>query len=657
MSYRHFENITERKFIGELLKVFEKPRKMRTLEWAETFRIMSSVESFKVGRFSNDITPYMEYVYDCIDNSAIPVIVCKKSAQIGWSELTNNVLGKWIHTDPSKIIMAFPRLASARNYSREKLKPFFKGTKVLADIINTRVAKESFNYFEFPNGFLKLITAGSVGEMKSSSIPRIIIEEPDDLKADVNGQGDSLDIIMERQKTIPKHRKKLIYGGTPTDKDFSKVDDAYNKSNRLVFKAECHECKELSELNFDNLQEDEYQDRYIDEIFGRKNPKTAMYYCPCCNAPWSFKQKKQNIINGKKYGFIDPWGNHSKGWHPKRPEVTDIFGFAFNELFSSFDASTYDKLSEKRVLAEIELAKGNEGKMKSFTNNNKGEAYASGFSALEAEDMKLLRKNYPEHIVPMEGLVLTMGVDVQDNRFAFVIRAWGRNNNSWLVTWKEIFGDVRVQDFDYNTNRFLGIWGELQDIILSQIPHATVGKFLGISACSIDSGDNTELVYRFVKWMNENHHPHVFATKGVRDLRYSEDEVYQEPAMMDADQAERRMRKTLAETMGVTVFNLGAHRAHTEILNRIFLNRKEEAKTNLYFFNEQSYGQYEEQMTSCRKIIDLNAQHNKEVYKLIPGKRKEAIDAEKNALHAAYAIGVRSLSNDYFREIENYLYK
>lgn len=655
MGLRKVRNINERRFIGELLQLFKAPVRMGSLKWAETFRVMSALESSKVGRFSNDLTPYMEYVYDCIDNPDIPVIVCKKSAQIGWSELTNNVLGKWIHTDPTKIIMAFPRLASARNYSREKLRPFFKGTKVLSDIINTRVAKESFNYFEFPNGFLKLITAGSVGEMKSSSIPRIIIEEPDDLKSDVNGQGDSLDIVIERQKTIPKRRKKLIYGGTPTDKDFSKVDDAYNKSNRLVFKAECHECKELVEMSFESLKEDEYQDRYVDEIYGRKNPKTAMFYCPACNLPWPFEQKRLNIINGKKHGFIDQWGNHSKGWHAKRPEVTEIFGFAFNELLSSFDASRYDELSAKRVLAEIELAKGNEGKMKSFTNNNKGEAYASGFSALEAIDMKLLRKNYPEHVVPMEGLVLTMGVDVQDNRFAFVIRAWARNNNSYLVTWKEIFGDVKVQDFDHSKNRFLGVWGELQDIILGQVPHAS-GKVLGISACSIDSGDNTELVYRFVKWMNENEHPHVFATKGTRDLKYSDDEVYQEPSMMDADQAERRLRKTLAETMGVTVFMLGAHRAHTEILNRVFLNKKPEAKTNLYFFNEQSYGNYEEQMTSCRKIIDLNAQNNKEVYKLIPGKRKEAMDAEKNALHASYAIGVRSLTHDYFKSIEDYLY-
>lgn len=632
------KNIAERKFLGNLLEIFKAPIRIGTMAWAEKFRIMTSVESSTVGRFNNDLTPYMEFVYDCLDNPEIPVIVATKSAQIGWSELTNNALGKWIHTDPSKIIMAFPRLASARNYSREKIKPFFTGTKVLRDIINTRVAKESFNYFEFPNGFLKLITAGSVGEMKSSSIPRIIIEEPDDLKADVNGQGDSLDIVIERQKTIPTNRKKLIYGGTPTDKDFSKVEDAYKKSNQMVFKAHCHSCGGLHELNFNNLYEDDYQDRFIDEIYGKKNPNSAYYLCPLCEQPWSFEEKKQNIIEGMKFG--------NKGWHPQKPEVTEIYGFAFNELLSSFQASEYKELSKKRVLAELELAKGNEGKMKSFTNNNMGKAYASGSSAMEAEDMKQLRSNYPEHIVPMEGLVLTAGIDVQDNRFAIAIRAWGRNNNSWLVSWMEIFGDVKNQD--------AYIWKELADkTVLAEIPHAS-GKPLRIAAVSIDSGDNTELVYKWVLDMQQ-HNPQVYATKGVRDLRYSDDEIYREPSNLEIDR-DKQLRKSLAETMGVSVFPLGAHKAHTEILNRVALNANKEARSNIYYFNEQSYGMYEEQMTSCRKLVDVNSGYNKSVYKLIAGKRKEAIDAEKNALHAAYAIGIRNYSYENWVAIENYLY-
>jgi phage terminase large subunit GpA-like protein len=270
--------------------------------------------------------------------------------------------------------------------------------------------------------------------------------------------------------------------------------------------------------------------------------------------------------------------------------------------------------------------------------------YASGVSAMEVDEMKSLRLNYPEHICPMEGLVVTAGIDVQDNRFAFVLRAWGRDNNSWLITWKEIFGDVKNQD-DIVWTRLL------EETVLKEIPHAS-GKTIRVSAISIDSGDNTDLVYDWVLSALQ-YNDQVYATKGVRDLRYSEDEIYKEPSLFDVDTG-KQIRKTLAETKGVTLYHLGAHRAHNDILTRIALNKNKDAKKNVYYFNEQSYGNYEEQMLSCRKLIDVNSSYNKEVFKLIPGKRKEAMDAEKNALHASIALGVRMFTEEHWRELEAY---
>lgn len=655
---RTLENISERKFLGTLLLLFKSAIRISSIDWAHSRRRMTSEESEMVGKFDCNRTPHLEYVYDCLDNWSIYIVVVMKASQIGWSELTNNFLGKTIETSPCKIMMAFPGLTLCRNYSREKLKVLIDNTKSLRDIVNIGVAKESFNYFKFPGGWLKLTTLGSIQSVLSSSIKLIIIEEPSQVKHEIANQGDWLQLCIGRQKTFSLGQKKIVFGGTPTHKDFCKVDAAYAKSNMLVFKAECHHCLELVELSLDNLRYDEYPDRFIDEVYGKSNPDSAYYVCPSCLQPWSFTDKSVNILNGKKHGFIDFTGKHSKGWHPRREGITDIFGFHIPELLSSFsDSSDYPSLARKKILAELSLEKGDESLIKDLKNNNEGLPYASGITALEAEDMKVLRKNYVENLVPMEGLILTMGIDVQDNRFALIKRSWGRQNNSWLVTWKEIFGKVTVQEFD-SEGKILGIWADLEREILEEVPHAS-GKGMRIAAISIDSGDNTELVYKFVIYMSEILAPkgiYIFATKGTRDLRYSSDEIYQEPQMRDISLTESNTRKSLAEKMGVPLYYLGAHVAHEEILRRISLNKVKEAKSNLYFHCEQSYGQYEEQMTSCRKLIDLNSSYNKSVFKLIPGKRKEAMDAEKNCLHAAYAIGIRNLTNEYWKEVENYYY-
>ena len=656
---RTLDNISERNFLGNLFLLFKSAIRLSTIDWAHLHRRMSNEESEMVGRFDCNRTPHLEYVYDCLDNWNIYIVVVMKASQIGWSELTNNFLGKLIHTSPCKIMMAFPGLTLCRNYSREKLQVLIANTKVLRDIINVGVVKESFNHFKFPSGWLKLTTLGSIQSVLSSSIKVIIIEEPSQVKNEVANQGDPLELCIGRQKTFNIGQKKIVFGGTPTHKDFCRVDRAYNKSNQLIFKAECHECKELSELSFDNLHYDEYPNRYIDEIYGKFDPSTAYYTCPACNTPWSFAQKTQNILNGKQHGFYDFTGKFSKGWHPKRENITNIFGFHIPELLSSFsDASSYSSLAQKKILAEQALAKGDESLMKDLKNNNEGLPYASGITSIEAEELVTYRKNYIEHICPMEGLLLTAGIDVQDNRFAIVIRAWGRNNNSWLVTWKEIFGKVIIQEVDENGD-FIGIWKELMDyIVTGEFFHAS-GKTMKISAISIDSGDNTEFVYKFViaaadKIRNEGRF--IFATKGVRDLRYSDNEIYQEPSTGEIRVNDNNTRKSLAEKMGVPLYYIGAHKAHEEILRRIALNKQADARSNMYFHNEQSYGQYEEQMTSCRKIIDMNSSYGKSVFKLISGKRKEAMDGEKNALHAAYAIGIRNLTNEYWNQVENYYY-
>ena len=645
MIERLFSNTAERKLLGGLLSLLKPAIRTSTRQWLRDHRILAQEESHFTGKFDPDKIPALEYIYDCCDNRSIYIIVAMKGSQVGWSELTNGVIGKVIHTTPTKMQWAFPGLEPSKVYSREKLKPFFNGTRVLKELINIGVAKESFSYFKFPGGFLKLTTLGAISSAKTSSIPFIGVEEPDDVKDDVKGQGDTLENVKGRQKTFPIGFKKLIFGGTPTDKDFSRVESGYKQSNKLVFKAECHHCKELIELSLDNLKYDDYQDRYIDELYGKHNPDSAYYECPACSGIWSFEEKNQNIENGKKFGFTDFTGNFSKGWHAERPEVTETFGFHIPELLSTLSSSTFRELAQKEILAELDLLKGNESLMKSYRNNSGGLPYASGITALGAKEMEKLRLNYPEGIVPSEGLVLTAGVDVQDNRFAYVIRAWGRNNNSWLVKWEEIFGDVLNQDSE--------VWTQLSDLLVhGTIPHSN-GKTLKVAALSIDSADNSELVYRWVL-KNIASNKQIFAVKGVRDLRHSEDEIYREP-LIDITR-DQQARKTIAETMGVSVFNLGAHRAHDQVLKRVNLNMNKEARSNMYYFNKQSYGSYEDQMTSCRKILDMNSSYSKPVYKLIPGRRKEAIDAEKLALHAAYASGIRNYTHAQWKAIESYLY-
>lgn len=657
---RTYNNISEREFIGLLLKnLFRPPIRISTIGWGRKYRTMTATETTVkdgVGPFEPLLMPAMEYVYDCLDNPYIPIITAQKSARIGWTEGIQTYRGKRIHTQPTTMLLGFPTTSTMRTFAKGKWKTYLENTAILKDIVDVGVAnnRKSFSDYTFPGGELRLRTLGSIGNVKSDNIPYIEIEEPDDAKDDVGGQGDLLSNLSERQKLVPLTQRKLIYGGTPTNKDFSRVEKGIKLSNQLIFKAQCHNCKELVSMDgpsFGNIRYLPYQDRKIDEIYGKDDYTTAEFHCPHCDAEWTFEQKNENIIAGKQFGFTDFTGNFSKGWHPKKPEITDNFGFIFSELLSAAEASNFKELAKAEILANLEKAKGNEKPMKSFYNNRRGETYASGFSSMEIEEMRLLRSNYKELVVPYEGLVLTLGIDVQHNRFALTLIAWGRFGCCWLVNWKEIFGNVH--------NPSDSIWQELTDYCRTQFTHVTA-KGMPISAISIDSGDGStaELVYRWVKKMNEfpEFNGEVRACKGVRELRFSHDEIYSEPSEADVI-TYKQERKTLAERMGVKVFTVGTHRAHDEILRRLSLNKIDDCKQDRFYFCETQYGGFEEQILSCRKLIDTTSNYTKEVYKLISGKHKEAIDCCKLAFHAMIASGIREFTNDRWLAIEKYLYK
>ena len=89
---RKYSNIPERKLLGRLLSLFRPAIRMGTRDWSKTFRVMTSEESHHVGKFNPDLIAALEYVYDCCDNRMIYIIVSMKGSQIGWSELTNNVI-------------------------------------------------------------------------------------------------------------------------------------------------------------------------------------------------------------------------------------------------------------------------------------------------------------------------------------------------------------------------------------------------------------------------------------------------------------------------------------------------------------------------------------------------------------------------------------
>jgi len=617
-------NLHERTLIGQILSSFEPKEFLGTEPWAESRRVLSKSVTSDPGPMDCSKTPWMSYVMDCLDNPKIKIIVARKSAQISWTETINNYIGKTIELNPRNICIGFPKVQAGRDFYKEKLKSLLTETPVLKKLI-PKIDRYSYNHIPFPGGFISLVTTRSPSDLKSSVIAILILEEPDDVKENIGIQGDSIAVFKQRLKSFPTG--KIIYGGTPTRLGLSQVDRAYTQSNRMVYKVPCHHCGDFHTLSFDNLHYLSYEDRAYDEIYGIYDPTTAYYQCPNCKDIWDFEQKNLNVKEAINF--------FNKGWSVTNPKIEDVHGFAFNELLSSFKASDFIELAKLEILAKKALKEGKEGLMVSYTNNSKGEVYTPPQLSLEVKALKKLTRDYVENIVPYGGLILTAGIDVQHDRFAKIVRAWGRDGNSWLVHWEEIHGNV----LDYHHK----VWEDLQDFISQKWEHITKdGRYLKIAATSIDCSDGhtAELVYRFVM-QNAEKGNNVLATKGVGLNSIQGREIYNVPITPDFD-TPKVQRKKLSETIGVNVFLMGAHKAHSEILRRLNLTGNKDK----YYHCKTAYKNYEEGILSCVQKTDGS-------YIVKPGKRKEVIDCEKMAMHAFYSLGGRLYNEQVWANLEN----
>lgn len=99
-------------------------------------------------------------------------------------------------------------------------------------------------------------------------------------------------------------------------------------------------------------------------------------------------------------------------------------------------------------------------------------------------------------------LVITCGVDVQDDRIELEIVGWGKEEESWSIDYRTLYGDPSTPQ----------LWNDL-DIILKSSYKTEDGRTIGIRATCIDSGGHyTQAVYNFVR---PREGKRIFAIKGM----------------------------------------------------------------------------------------------------------------------------------------------
>lgn len=453
------------------------PPNITLSQWADEYRRVSGENSAETGRWKTSRAPYQREIMDAIGDPHIRKVVIMSAAQIGKTAMLLNILGYYMHYRPAPVLVMEPTLEMGETFSKDFLAPMLRDTPALKGLVDTR-SRTSGNTIlkkNFPGGHVTIVGANSPASLAMRPIKVVLADEIDRYPQSAGVEGDPLMLAQKRQTTF--WDKKLLVTSTPTIKGISRVEKEFADTTREEWNVPCPKCGKLQPLVWANLV---FNPREFDL---KDTPKTVLYQCEYC---------------GEKSGEYEWKGAGQRGKFIAQNPGAEARGFHLNTLASSFCG--WPEVVGKFLAAKRDMDNGDYEQMKTWVNTELGETWEEPGMQVE-EDMLMQRREIYDAEVPDGVLVLTAGIDTQDDRFEVEVVGWGIGKESWGIRYQKIYGDLLKDQ----------VWNDLDDF-LSMGFRKRDGTVLNILAACMDSGGHfPDQVLRFCK---DRMTRRIFAIKG-----------------------------------------------------------------------------------------------------------------------------------------------
>ena len=575
--------------LEKCLLLFAPPPNLKVSEWADKYRKLSPESSAESGSWRTSRAEYQRGIMDVANEPRVKNVVFMSSAQVGKTEILNNVCGYFIDQNPKPILFLQPTLEMAEAWSKDRFSPMVRDTEVLKNKVFEAKGKSSSNtllHKVFPGGHITIAGANSPSSLASRPIARVFCDEVDRYPLSAGAEGDP--VSLARKRTTTFYDAQTWEVSTPTIKGISRIEARYEESDKRKFYVPCPDCQHKQILKWSNVVWEKDEKTKIDK------PETAVYVCEKCGSCWN---------DAKRYKAI------SKGEWIAEAEFNGTAGFWLNEIYSSW-------VKLKDMVSNFLIARKTPETLKTFVNTSLGETWEEA-EELEGIDENSLINRQEEYNKCLNNkiLVITCGVDTQNDRLELEIVGWSMDEESWSIDYKVIYGNPSNKD----------VWRDLERILNEQEFETEDGRKLRISATAIDTGGHhTEDVYNFCKEQNKKA-KRVFAIKG-----------FNIPGKPIAPS-----KPSIVGRSNIKLFMIGVDTAKEVIYSRLLI--KEDGPGCCHFpkrYNEE----YFKQLTSEKiKTIFEKGKKKRQWVKIRP--RNEALDCR------VYALASLKILNPNFRLI------
>lgn len=544
------------------LRALMPPPRLSLPDWIEETVHLPETVSALPGKVR--LWSFQRGICEAIEDPDIERITLIKPVRVGFTTMLTATLASYVANEPSPILVVLPTEADARDYMVSDIEPTFDASPALRGLLSDDGDESGRNTLlsrRFPAGSLKLVAAKSPRNLRRHTARILLLDEIDGME--VGAEGDP--ITLAERRTMSFASRKIIAGSTPVF-DHGPVSRLYAQSDQRVFEVPCPECGGFTEIMWQHIE------------WEPDRPETAAYRCPNCRSLVPERFKAQMVAQGH--------------WRATEPHVKGHAGFRLNALISPHVNASWGKLA-----AEFLLAKDDPATLQTFTNTLLGQPWREAADELDEADLANRREPFGLTAIPPECLVVTVGVDCQDDRLELVFVGHGRDE-AFILAHSVIWGAIDAET----------TWLELEDALRSSCKHPGGGT-LRVDAAVIDAGDggHSDIVTGFTR---SRFSRRIVAGKGVPGFS--------------------RPNIQRSSTKGAPLFLIGVDALKSQLFAKI-------ARGSSIRFSADLEPVYFEQLTSERRVVRYVKGAPVRRFERIPGKRAETLDA------TVYAFAARTL--------------
>jgi phage terminase large subunit GpA-like protein len=385
----------------------------------------------------------------------------------GKTETLNNMVGYTIDIDPCPILNLQPTLEMGETWSKDRLATMLRDTPTLRGKVRDPRSRDSNNkilHKGFRGGHITIAGANSAASLASRPIRKIFFDEIDRYPQSAGTEGDPIALAEKRTESFPDAVK--IKTSTPTIRKISKIEKAFEASDKRYWFCQCPHCGVEQHLKWGQLKwlGDE------NDVFGLQ----IWYECEHCLKPWTDQERQAAIRAGK--------------WKATAP-FKGVRGYHLNGIYCLFrPQKPFKNRLQQMVSAFLKAKSGGKYTLMVWVNTFLAETWEDETETIESGDLLARREDYLPDL-PAAVKLIVAGVDTQKNRIEIEVDGWSDGDESWGIEYRVFPGDPLKPE----------VWAEVDAYLQNSTWKTQDGRTIGITAAAFDTGFYTNHVLHFCK--------------------------------------------------------------------------------------------------------------------------------------------------------------